>query len=801
MRRACAIFLFGAIVSSACSFGPQRSTRLDATRAVQIRIVDESGESVDSATYTHGGGSAESDSVGMLEIAISGPVAGVVTAAGMLPEPLVVAPRDGDLQLTLLSRVGPNGPRQAIHFGGDVMLGRRYQEPGRSGTAVATDDEGARAVVSSLAAISAAADVTIVNIETVIGELPADQAYEGKRFLIQSPPTILATLDEMGVDLVTLGNNHAYDWRDEGVRSTIAALDAAGMPHTGAGLNAADAIRGALISAGSMQVGVVSVTTVNGDFVNDNLPAGDEPEPDDVELAEAWQYESRSFGFGEPGQPGSMPQADRRARDAWDLYDQIETDLSDDRAAALWSALTDAGAYPELQDWVARRGHGGAAGYDRAAVRSEIDRLRADGADVVVVQFHAGFQFAQVKSAFARKVSHDAIDDGADMVISHHPHVLQGVEWYQGRLIAYSLGNLIFDQDFLETFPSALLRVVVDDVGLVQAQLIPVMLVNYRPVPVAGDAAERIIRLLDTRSALPAESERIADFLVGGVLLSEIGEGVELGTVDFERNSGVIERGRSEDTVVLQAGPLETASVPPCLTLRADQLPLGVEYGVDLFGWGRFDDMTADDERGAPMHWVVPEMIDDWTMTQGASPDPHDDAFQLVTDANRSVFVRFAARSKLADHRLFDSDQGRPADGPPSYTLEFDTRADRAEGVVARLDVYDVFDVDPTSDPTSNLIRSVGVPFDLETDGKWRSHVITLDPSTFAPTGDMTADAVMITITAEPSFRGTVAIDNFRLLEWRPAPQTVLPMWTEVDALRAAEAQRFEVSVSGCRNV
>ena len=69
--------------------------------------------------------------------------------------------------------------------------------------------------------------------------------------------------------------------------------------------------------------------------------------------------------------------------------------------------------------------------------------------------------------------------------------------------------------------------------------------------------------------------------------------------------------------------------------------------------------------------------------------------------------------------------------------------------------------------------------------------------------GDEFSDAISleVTIVADPAFRGKVAIDNFRLLEWRPAPVATLPMWTEVDALRAAESQRFEVTVSGCRNV
>lgn len=801
MKRVPALLLCAVIVLPACSFGPQRSTRLDVVDPVVVLLVDEAGDPVVSASYEFGGVSHAADASGRIEIEISGPVAGVVTAEGMLPEPVVVAPRDDDVTVTLLARQGPHGPRSVVHFGGDVMLGRRYQEPTQLGTAIADSDTGARSVVADLGVISAAADATIVNSETVIGELPDDDAYAGKRFLLQSPPSILAAFDELGVDLVTLGNNHAYDWRDAGVRSTLGILDDAGMPHAGAGLTPTDAIRGALVTAGSRQVGVISVTTVDGDFVNDSLPSGEAAVPVDLAPADAWQYDARMFGFGAVGDASFVPTARRRPGDAWDIYRSIEPDLAPEADAALWAALTAQDAYPELQDWVARRGHGGAAAYDRDVVKAEIERLRSEGAGAVVVQFHAGYQFATVKGTFVRQISHDAIDDGADMVISHHPHVLQGVEWYQGRLIAYSLGNLVFDQDFLATFPSALLRVVIDDAGVVQASLLPVMLVGYRPVPVAGDAAERIVRLIDTRSALPAESERIEGFSVGGVLLDEVIPGVEPATVAFDRNTGVIRHGRIENKIAMQAGPIESASVPPCLALRADELPEGVEYGVDLFGWGRFDDMTADGERGSPMHWVTPDDVDSWGLTQGSSPDPTDDALQLDTNANRTVMTRFVARSTLAAHRIYDSDSGHPADGTPSYTLEFDARTDRAEAVTIRLDVFYVDASDPTSDPTSGLLRSVELPVDTGQTEEWRGMVVPIDPAVFASSGTATADAVMVTVLAAPSFRGTVAIDNFRLLEWRPAPQTPLPMWTEVDALRAAETERFEVTVSGCTNV
>ena len=81
--------------------------------------------------------------------------------------------------------------RRVFHFGGDVMLGRRYLEPTSEETArVVTGDGGAsaRAVVSAIAPLFRAADLRSINLETVVGNLPLADAYPRKRFLLQSPP-------------------------------------------------------------------------------------------------------------------------------------------------------------------------------------------------------------------------------------------------------------------------------------------------------------------------------------------------------------------------------------------------------------------------------------------------------------------------------------------------------------------------------------------------------------------------------------------------------------------------------------
>lgn len=71
-------------------------------------------------------------------------------------------------------------------------------------------------------------------------------------------------------------------------------------------------------------------------------------------------------------------------------------------------------------------------------------------ADIVIASFHYGDEYAKLPNDFQKKISRLAIDEGADLVVGHHPHVIQPVERYGDGWIAYSLGNFIFDQYFSE---------------------------------------------------------------------------------------------------------------------------------------------------------------------------------------------------------------------------------------------------------------------------------------------------------------------------------------------------------------
>lgn len=80
----------------------------------------------------------------------------------------------------------------------------------------------------------------------------------------------------------------------------------------------------------------------------------------------------------------------------------------------------------------------------KSQVKNEIAQLRKMGADIVIFTFHWGEEREHYPNAVQKELGRYAIDNGADIVIGHHPHVLQGIEEYKGKKIVYSLGNFVY---------------------------------------------------------------------------------------------------------------------------------------------------------------------------------------------------------------------------------------------------------------------------------------------------------------------------------------------------------------------
>ena len=154
-------------------------------------------------------------------------------------------------------------------------------------------------------------------------------------------------------------------------------------------------------------------------------------------------------------------------------------------------------------------------------LKDNIAKVKADGAQLIVAIFHWGNETETVPDSNQTTLGRIAIDEGADLVCGHHPHVLQGIETYKDRNIVYSLGNFCFggnsspsDMDtmiYQQTFTIDADGVKKDNV----TNIIPCSISsaaydgynNYQPTPAEGDEATRILGKINERSSWISTAE------------------------------------------------------------------------------------------------------------------------------------------------------------------------------------------------------------------------------------------------------------------------------------------------------
>jgi poly-gamma-glutamate synthesis protein (capsule biosynthesis protein) len=181
-------------------------------------------------------------------------------------------------------------------------------------------------------------------------------------------------------------------------------------------------------------------------------------------------------------------------------------------------AYTDHGVLPS-REW-------GVAPLRLPLMVRDVRALRAKGFRVVV-SIHTGVDFCDYPFPFTIRLARSLVDAGADLVLGHHPHVLQGWERYRGGVILYSLGNFVFDEadvdlvsaDFSrssyvkrmgltyepgDTRPvdSVVFRCRLTENGIEQIEFLPVRInLEGQPVPLQGPAARQVLSRLEDISS------------------------------------------------------------------------------------------------------------------------------------------------------------------------------------------------------------------------------------------------------------------------------------------------------------
>lgn len=252
------------------------------------------------------------------------------------------------------------------------------------------------------------ADLRVANLECLI----SDQGKPWlKAFNFRADPAwAMQSLKYGNINVLTMANNHTYDYGPDALVDTVNRLRAAGISVVGAGKDITEARTPAIVERNGYKIAFLGyVDTPN----------------------EMWNFWPKKVMPAEANKPGV----------AWGFPENMVEDI----------------------------------------------RAARQKADIVIVMLHSGVEEKSEPSLIQKQLARAAIDAGANMVLGSHPHVLQGVEYYQGKFIAYSLGNFVFDMN--DTY-QALMRVWVGPEG-VRAYAWEPFRIAFAGQPIPANNSER----------------------------------------------------------------------------------------------------------------------------------------------------------------------------------------------------------------------------------------------------------------------------------------------------------------------
>lgn len=303
--------------------------------------------------------------------------------------------------------------RVTLSFAGDISFAEGYANM------VSYHSRGndiAQCITPDLIARMDSADIMMVNNEFTYSNRGAP--LSGKTFTFRAKPEMAENLLKLSVDIVSLANNHVFDYGETALIDTLDTLDHYEIPYVGAGRNLEEAKKIVYMEKGGMKIAFVSATQVE-----------------------------RSYVF---------------------------TKEATDSSAGVLRTFS-----PEAF--------------------LEVIRRAEETSDFVVVYVHWGTEGMNQFEGDQQLLGHQYIDAGADLVIGDHPHCLQGVEYYKGVPIFYSLGNYWFNSRTLDT---GLVEADICRDGLLELRFVPCLQQNCRTSLVTDPAQQqRVFRFLESISA------------------------------------------------------------------------------------------------------------------------------------------------------------------------------------------------------------------------------------------------------------------------------------------------------------
>ena len=335
---------------------------------------------------------------------------------------------------------GPTSFPITMNFVGDIMMARRYEDPGGIIPTL-----GVQAIFApTRSVLGDAADITVANLETSLCN--TGTRHPTKAIAFRSSPAEVAGLTYAGIDLVTIANNHIIDYGIQGLQQTQSVLRSNNIVFSGAGADSYEAFVPAFYSQSGLCIAFLASSDVTGQH-NNYQPFLD-------------------AGFNKPGFASlTLYDLARQIDSVKNLADRIVVELH----SGVEYSLAPGQPHPSFD-----------------LIDTEEDE-------------HYSPTFAAPLPEDIQ-IREFAIDRGADLVICHHPHIAQGFQVYRGKLIAHSLGNFAFDLDYPETMPTFILNAGIDATGFSAYSVTPVFIDDYIPRRAVGGFGLHILDYLARRS-------------------------------------------------------------------------------------------------------------------------------------------------------------------------------------------------------------------------------------------------------------------------------------------------------------
>lgn len=282
-----------------------------------------------------------------------------------------------------------------------------------------------------VANILRAADAAFGNLEGSLFDratFPAIAAPENGGGYPVYAPSVAADYKALGIDMVSRANNHAIDWGIEGMRETARILDAAGIVHAGSGADAATARAPAYFQSAKGKVALISAASTFPP-----MAAAGEIGTRSEKRPGIFALRTQQILLVTPVEMETLRRVAAR-------QDFEGVPVHDPKQIMIGGQQTIGAAVFRISDTPGQTFEVNAK--DRAAILDAI-KTAASSADFVVFTIHAHERRSDGQPAdFIQPLFHDIIDAGADVIVRHGPHYLNGVEIYKGKPIFYDMGSL-----------------------------------------------------------------------------------------------------------------------------------------------------------------------------------------------------------------------------------------------------------------------------------------------------------------------------------------------------------------------